>query len=71
MNYAFWLQLFVLALTVGVLITLIVLLTRNPDTNDPQQINNKVNGLYIIEIISVSLMVLFAIISAVMYYRYK
>jgi len=70
-NWGLIFQLFALAITVAVLVILIVVLARNPDTNDPQQINNKVNWLYALEIASVSLMLIFAIISAVMYWRYK
>jgi hypothetical protein len=57
--------------SITVLVLLIYYYAHNPDTNDPQQINNKVNLLYILEIVSVSLMVLFALFSAVMYYRSK
>jgi hypothetical protein len=71
MNWGFVFQLFALVVSLVVLGLLIGYYVRNPDTNEPQQINNKVNLLYILEIVSVSLMVLFALFSAVMYYRSK
>ncbi len=63
------LQLFSIAITVAVLVILIVVLARNPDTNDPQQINNKVNWLYALEIAAVGLMLLFSIVGFFMYRR--
>lgn len=63
------LQLFSIAITVAVLVILIVVLARNPSSDDPQQINNKVNWLYALEIAAVGLMLLFSIISFFMYRR--
>ena len=63
------LQLFSIAITVAVLVILIVVLARNPETNDPQQINNKVNWLYALEIAAVGLMLLFSIVGFFMYRR--
>ena len=63
------LQLFSIAITVAVLVILIVVLSRNTDTNDPQQINNKVNWLYALEIAAVGLMLLFSLIGFFMYRR--
>ncbi len=73
MQWSSVLQLIGLAIAVAVLVVLIVLLSRNAieGTEDPNllKINNKINALYILEIISVGLMVLFAIIGFFMYRR--
>ena len=71
-------QLIALAVTVGVLVILIVVLAKNPITHathddafgdDIIALNNKVNWLYGLEIASVGLMLVFAIIGFFMYRR--
>jgi hypothetical protein len=73
MQWSTILQLIGLAISVAILVVLIVLLSRNAieGTEDPNllKINNKINALYILEIISVGIMVLFGVIALVMYRR--
>ncbi len=73
MNASTIVQLLGLIVAVAVLIILIVVLTRNPleGTEDPNllKLNNKITWLYVLEIVSVSLMVLFGIIALFMYRR--
>ena len=73
MEWGLIFQLLSIALTVAILVVLIVLLARNAiqDTTDENmlKLNNKINALYILEIVAVSIMIVFAVIGFFMYRR--
>ncbi len=72
MTWAQILQIIGLAIAVAVLVVLIVVLARNPlegGSDNEIKMTNKINTLYILEIISVGLIVLFALIGLIMYRR--